>query len=316
MKNLTRKIPLFSGLVILILGISGCGKSVSNLMIKPGSSPVFETPDQFGLTYQDVTFMAKDSVVLSGWLIKGSTDKVIIQSHFGVQCSRCGFTQEGKGLMKNALWTDDIHFLKQAKYLVDAGYSVLMYDLRNHGNSGEGTIPWITWGTEERKDVLAAVNYISNHKDYEGASIGLLSICMGAASSTFAFGMEPELRANKKVKTMIAVQPLTYDYFTDAMGMPQSAIKSGNKYSQKKRGVDLTGDSFLPYVKDISVPTLVIQNENDPMTNLDMVKQYHQDLPGEKEMLWLDLEEKRGAAYVWLGNTPDPILNWFDKYVK
>ena len=83
-----------------------------------------------------------------------------------------------------------IHFLNQASYLVEAGYSVLMYDLRNHGQSQEGTNKWITWGLDERLDVFAAINFISNHKDYKNTKIGLLSICMGAASSTFAFGME------------------------------------------------------------------------------------------------------------------------------
>ncbi len=292
------------------------GKAISNLMIQPGKSPVFEKPDKYGLAYENVTFKAKDGVTLSAWLIKGGTDKVIIQSHFGVQCSRCGFTQEGKGLMKNALWTSDIHFLEQAKYLVEAGYSVLMYDLRNHGDSGRGTTPWVTWGTEERKDVLAAVDFISNHAHYANASIGLLSICMGAASSTFAYGLESSLKANSKVKTMIAIQPLTYDYFVKAMGMPNFLVNSGNKYNQEERGVNLTGDSFLPYVKDITVPTLVIQNRNDPMTNLDMVKQYYNDLTVEKEMLWLDLPKKRGAAYAWIGENGKSILGWFDKYMN
>ncbi|PWJ40811.1 alpha/beta hydrolase [Sediminitomix flava] len=291
------------------------GKAISDLMIKPGKSPVFETPDQFGLDYEDVTFKTSDGVTLSGWLVKGSTDKVIIQSHFGVQCSRCGFTQEGKGMMKNALWTSDIHFLNQAKYLVEEGYSLLMYDLRNHGNSGKGKTPWVTWGLEERKDVVAAVNFISNHEQYSDASIGLLSICMGAASSTFAFGLEAELKANPKVKTMIAVQPLTYDYFVKALGLPSFLVNSGNKYNKKERNVSLTGDSFLPYVKDISVPTLVIQNQNDPMTNLDMVQQYFDSLTVEKEMLILDLEKKRGAAYDWLGKNPEKIRTWFGKYL-
>ena len=53
------------------------------------------------------------------------------------------------------LWSKDIHFLNQASYLVKAGYSVLMYDLRNHGQSQEGTNKWITWGLDERLDVFA-----------------------------------------------------------------------------------------------------------------------------------------------------------------
>lgn len=290
------------------------GKFVSDMMVKPGKSPVFDNPKKYNLDYEDVTFKARDGVTLSGWLIKGGTDKVIIQSHFGVQCSRCGFTQEGKGMMKNVLWTSDIHFLDQAKYLVEAGYSVLMYDMRNHGNSEQNG--WVTWGLEERKDVVGAVKYIAEHPTYKDASIGLLSICMGQGASTFAFGMEPELKEIKNLKAMISVQPLTYDYFVKAMGMPNFLVKAGNKYNKNKRNISLDGDSFLPYVKDISVPTLVIQNSNDPMTNMGMVDQYYNDLTVEKEYLKIDIEKKRGATYAWLGKNSQPILGWFDKYLK
>ncbi|TMU55131.1 alpha/beta hydrolase [Flagellimonas algicola] len=290
------------------------GKQISDLMIKPGKSPVFETPDKYSLSYEDVTFKTSDGVALSGWLVKGGTDKVIIQSHFGVQCSRCGFTQEGKGMMKNALWTSDIHFLDQAKYLVEAGYSVLMYDMRNHGNSEQ--TGWVSWGKDERKDVVGAIKFISEHKDYQNASIGLLSICMGQGASVFAFGLEEEMKTFKNLKTMISVQPLTYDYFVKAMGLPNFLINSGNKYNKEKRATDLTGDSFLPYAKDISIPTLVIQNQNDPMTNMDMVKGFYNDIQSDKEIMWLDLAKKRGAAYAWLGENAQPIVGWFDKYVK
>ena len=289
------------------------GKAVSDLMIKPGKSPVFETPDKYDLEYEDVTFKTSDGVSLSGWIVKGGTDKVIIQSHFGVQCSRTGFTVEGKGRMEKSLWNKDIPFLKQAKYLVDKGYSVLMYDMRNHGDSEQKG--WITWGKNERKDIVAAIRYIENHKDYGNASIGLLSICMGQAISTFAFGMEPEMKSFKNLKAMVSVQPLTYDYFVENMGLPMFLVNAGSKYSKNRRDTDLTGDSFLPYVKDISVPTLVIQNNNDPMTDLDMVKQYYNDLTVEKDILWLDLDKKRAAAYDWIGKNPKEILEWFNKYM-
>ena len=291
------------------------GKAVSDMMIKPGKAPVFETPDKYGLEYEDVSFKTKDGVTLSGWIVKGNTDKVVIQSHFGVQCSRSGFTIEGKGMMEKMLWNKDIHFLNQAKYLVDAGYSVLMYDLRNHGDSGSGEEEWITWGLNERNDVVAAVEFISSHEEYKDANIGLLSICMGAASTTFAYGMEDDLQSNPKIKSMIAVQPLTYDYFIQNLGLPKFMTNAGSKYSKNKRNVDLTGDSFLPFAKDVKVPTMVIQNKNDNMTDLEMVEQYYDSLEVEKKYLSLDLEKKRAAAYDWLGKNPDEILEWFGKYV-
>ena len=51
------------------------GKAISNMMIKPGKSPVFETPDQYNLDYEDVTFTTKDGVTLSAWLVKGGVTK-------------------------------------------------------------------------------------------------------------------------------------------------------------------------------------------------------------------------------------------------
>ncbi len=59
------------------------GRMVANTMIKPHQSPVFDDPSNYGLDYEAVTFKASDGVSLSGWLIKGDKDGVVIQSHFG-----------------------------------------------------------------------------------------------------------------------------------------------------------------------------------------------------------------------------------------
>ena len=265
------------------------GSYVANMMIAPGKSPVFNNPQDFGLDYEDVTFKASDGVTLSGWLIKGGTDKVIIQSHFGVQCSRAGYTPQGKGFAP--MWKTDISFLNQAKYLVDAGYSVLMYDLRNHGNSGVGTNPYITWGVEEAKDAIAAVDFITNHPEYQNCTIGLLSICMGQSATTTAYGREDGLQNYDNIKALISVQPLTYEKFVQALGFPKFVINRANKVIQQKTGFDFNDNNFMPNVKDITVPTLVIQNKNDPWTNRELVNEYYERLNVEKELLWLDLEE-------------------------
>ena len=98
------------------------GSIIANSMIKPHQSPLFDDPKDYGLDYEAVTFEAADGVRLSGWLIKGSKDKVIIQSHFGVQCCRSGYTLEGKGWLKG--YDREIRFLRQAIYHNEAGYTV------------------------------------------------------------------------------------------------------------------------------------------------------------------------------------------------
>ena len=286
---------------------------LSDMMVKPHQSPLFDNPENYDLKYEDVAFEASDGVTIRGWLIDGGNDKIIIQSHFGVQCNRAGYCPKGKGIIKP--WKQNISFLRQAKQLVSMGYSVLMYDMRNHGESDIGTTPWITWGPEEAKDIIAAVDFIESHTIYKDAKIGLLSICMGSAISTYAFGMENGLRNYKNVKAMIAVQPLQYQKFVDAFGMPRFLQRSSAKLNKQRTGIDMVQTSFLDDVCQINVPTLVVQNSNDPWTEMSFVDSYYANLTVEKQMLLLDLEKNRFAAYEHLGSNPNGIYEWFDKYM-
>jgi hypothetical protein len=66
---------------------------------------------------------------------------------------------------------------------------------------------------------------------------------------------------------------------------------------------------------------LVVQNKNDGYLNEDFVNLYYEDLIVEKELLWIEIPKKknanfnRAAAYDWIGESPEPILGWFEKYV-
>lgn len=72
---------------------------------------------------------------------------------------------------------------------------------------------------------------------------------------------------------------------------------------------------FFEHVTNIKVPTLVIQNKNDPWTKQEKVKEYYQLLGGKKELLMLDLDKNRAAAYDWLGQSPEQLSNFFNKYL-
>ena len=50
------------------------GKQISDMMTAR-KAPVFETPEKYNLDYENVTFITKDNVTLSGWLIKGGNEK-------------------------------------------------------------------------------------------------------------------------------------------------------------------------------------------------------------------------------------------------
>ncbi len=286
-------------------------KMLADAYTKPGQAKIFSNPQDFGLEYEDVQFKAEDGVTIRGWLIKGGKDKVIIHSHFGCVSCRVGYTPEGKGRL--APWNKEINFLRQAKYLVEAGYSVLLYDFRNHGASDKGSLPWITIGPEENKDVIAAVKYITNNPEYNEASIGLLSICMGSGATMFAYGRKDGLSKFKNIKCFISVQPVNFDVSLRTNGIPKFVNRRVNRIMSERVGYDLTSKSFLSSVGKITVPTLVIQNENDPWTEINHVKHIYNRLKVEKEFVMLKLEKKRFAAYDYIGTHSKEVLGFLNK---
>lgn len=287
---------------------------LSNSIVKGGAAPLFDNPRNYGLAYEDVSFKTSDGITLSGWLVKGGTDRIIIQSHFGVQSCRAGFTTAGKGMMK--LWNTEIPFLKHVKYLVSRGYSVLMYDFRSHGNSDEAQGNWVSWGPSEAQDVVAAVNFVAKHPVYKDAQIGLLSICMGAAATTYAYGAG-DLQRHKNIKAMVAIQPMRYLDFVKALGLPGFLQRWVNAENSKRVGFDMPSRSFQKDVKTIPVPTLLVQNDQDEYLNKTSIDDYYESLTVEKEMRWLsDIGKKRAAGYDYLTKNPEKILYWFDRYMS
>lgn len=294
------------------------GTMISDMTVKGGKSPLFGSPKDFGLAFKDVEFSALDGVRLRGWLVPGSSDKVVIQSHFGLQCCRSGFTPEGKG--RSPMWPKDIHFLNQAKYLNQQGYTVLMYDFRNHGESDAGKKEWATWGIEESKDVVAAVEYISSHADYQNSKIGLLSICMGGNATLFALGNQA-LQKYSNIKALVVIQPLLYTILMKKAGFPSWLADLAVPVTEERTGINFNEtfvpEKVLPLVEKVPWPTLVVQNRNDPLTDLSYVESYYERLQVEKKMYWQSLEKNRFASYQAMGEQEhmEQIYPWFSQHM-
>ena len=297
------------------------GRMIASYTAKTGYAPLFDNPANYGLEYEDVEFKATDGVTLRGWLIKGRTDKVIIQSHFALYSCRAGYTNEGKGRMMNGYPTD-VHFLRQAKYLNDAGYTVLMYDFRNHGESDTFRDGFITQSSDESLDVIAAVDFMTKHPDYLGADIGLLSICMGLGSTIYAYGRDGGLKDHPQIRCIFGVQPLDYAHWLQATGLPQWLQRGTFRYLQRASHADFANDSWRPFVGEVSVPIKVVQNKNDGFLDRDFVEGAFADLTVEKEMLWIELPDlgnrghNRMAAYDWVGTADETVLDWFARYMS
>jgi len=122
-----------------------------------------QTPHEVGLEVTSISFITSDGIELRGWWSPGDRTKPIIIFCHGLNRSR-------------------LEMLERAAAANREGYGVLLFDLRNHGQSGEGHI---TLGIQESKDVCAASQAVRERAGRRpqvlwGVSMGASTAILGA----------------------------------------------------------------------------------------------------------------------------------------
>ncbi|HEX9014302.1 MAG TPA: alpha/beta fold hydrolase, partial [Anaerolineaceae bacterium] len=135
-------------------------------------------PSLFNLAYEEVRYPARvDATTIAAWYIPSAKNTRAVILVNGRDDSR---TYAFKG-----------HFVDFAAALQQAGYSVLMIDLRGHGQSGDGRF---TFGIKERRDVLGGVDWLTAH-GYQPKSIAVFGYSLGGGSVIGAAAEEPSVGA-------------------------------------------------------------------------------------------------------------------------
>src|ERR1700749_1061885 len=127
---------------------------MTKLMLRGHRTPFTRTPAEVGLDYEAVAFEASDGVALKGWFIPAATSPApaIVFVH-GWMWNRLGNVAG-----QTPVPDKDVDFLPATKALRDAGYHMLLFDLRGHGESADATGPQ-TYGPDESRDFVGAVRY-------------------------------------------------------------------------------------------------------------------------------------------------------------
>jgi pimeloyl-ACP methyl ester carboxylesterase len=132
---------VYSLVVFLILGtcyLAICGV-IAHSMLKPHRKLPPAPADVGFPDAKGVSFQSQDGITLKGYSLRSSGDRAVVLVH-GVH-SHC--------------W--DVHAPEIARALLDAGFAVLVFDLRAHGRSGGDRLGL---GRLERQDVAAAVEFL------------------------------------------------------------------------------------------------------------------------------------------------------------
>jgi uncharacterized protein len=300
-------------LMLLLMGYLLTAYVVSGMLVYLGRQPVPKTPRDYGLDFEAVTFRSEDDVDLKGWLIPGREKKLVIVTHVG-GLTKYGSSASYRSLSK--LYDKEIEFLETARHLHDRGYWVLMFDFRNHGESGRSPNRGMyTAGVDEYKDVVAALNLVNSREDLRQLSVGFVSFCMGANSTIIALCKRPEVFGN--VKCLLLVQPISQEVFIRTyIGRRSMPVVAWLLMPAIKLFVRLRGDHPLDkmspkeYAKDIKVPTLYVQAIHDPWTELTDVLSMYEATPGTKEFFWIERTSHRFESYSYFQDKPEKMLDW------
>jgi pimeloyl-ACP methyl ester carboxylesterase len=130
------------------------------------------TPLEMDMAYEDVRLTTSDSIQLVGWYIPSQNGAAIIALH--------GFNG------------NRTHVLPQTQILQQAGYGVLLYDMRAMGESS-GAVYHYGWQGE--LDVAPAVEFLKARSDVDAGRIGILGLSSGGMTALNAAAKIPELRA-------------------------------------------------------------------------------------------------------------------------
>ena len=130
-----------------------------------------KTPEAVGLSVTDAEFASSDGIPLRGWWNPGDASMPVIIFVHGLNRSR-------------------LELLERAGESSKRGYGVLLFDLRNHGESGKA---YTTIGIFESRDVCAASKWVQEKAG--GRPQVLWGVSMGASSAILAAKQCPAFAA-------------------------------------------------------------------------------------------------------------------------
>jgi dienelactone hydrolase len=171
--SLTRRFLVFAAslaaAVALAVALRSAARQVRTLTPPRGAVPRLDSLHT-ALSLQDVSFRTTDGLLIRGWY---------------------GASQNGAAVALLHGWADTrAGMLPEAEMLATAGFGVLLFDWRAHGES-EGT--HTTWGADEQRDLEAAVTWLG--QEHSGLQIGALGFSMGGMTLVEEASHDRRLRA-------------------------------------------------------------------------------------------------------------------------
>jgi len=176
-----------------------------------GALTTHRTPKDYGMDYEDTRLPAIiDNCQIAAWYIPkdGSKRLAIVGHQTWTPANKSGMLENHTdGRLQIA-----IDYVKLHKVLHDAGFHVLAYDLRNHGES-EHKLP-SGYGMVEYRDAAGVMDWVNGHENLKSCEVLLLPFCASGNAFLKANSLYPEKFTNVKAwatTNIFQASKMTYD---------------------------------------------------------------------------------------------------------
>jgi alpha-beta hydrolase superfamily lysophospholipase len=198
------------------------------------------TPDAVGLAVTPTQFASQDGISLRGWWNPGEPSKPVIIFVHGLNRSRA-------------------EMLERAADANRRGYGVLLFDLRNHGESGRA---YTTIGIFESLDVCAASQFI-NEKSANRLQI-VWGVSMGASSAILAAKRCPNFGAIISDSSFLSFRDTVAHHLTLLFRLPAFPIANLIvAITSYRLGFNPDDGDVEAVVRDLNIPILFIAGGAD-----------------------------------------------------
>lgn len=151
--------------------------------------------------------------------------------------------------------------LKYAGMLSRAGYNVLAYDHRHHGES-EGDFS--TFGYYEGYDVSAAIDYLESRGDCNTERLGIIGESFGGATAIMAVSVDHRIKLLIEDSSYPDLPTIVSDYAKILYGLPRFPLVDSALFVAGIRAHFSADDaSPIEAIKKVEVPTLIIHCDAD-----------------------------------------------------
>ncbi len=291
-------------LVKLILALGFLAIFFTSLLLilnsHPPRYPIENPPSHYGLRFEDITFPSLDGVQLRGWFLQAGTGRqgeerrrpAIVICH-GLGASKADFT----GL---------------AAYLVRAGFHVLLFDFRAHGESkGFRT----SFGYLEQRDLEGALRFLSQRPEVDSERIGAYGFSMGGAVAILSAAKDKTIKAVVTDSAFTSLGDQMERVVTSFYHLPRIPF-----YSLAHWIYDLYFWACLEKVSPINViakvsprPVLLIAGQSDDrMTVIDAQRLFEAAI--QPKEVWIVPGAGHGETLAMAGQTyPERVMEFFKR---